>query len=97
MQDLNCLPPSIEPRATGHIIEQIEMVQKILDNGFSYEVNGSVYLDVKKYNESFPYGILSGRNLEDTLEGTRMLDGQSEKKSLRVDFSIWKKQVQNIL
>ena len=90
MQDLNCLPPSIEPRATGHIIEQIEMVQKILDKGFAYEVNGSVYLDVNKYNESFPYGILSGRNLEDTLEGTRMLDGQAEKKSA-VDFAIWKK------
>ena len=90
MEDLNCLPPSIEPRATGHIIEQIDMVQKILKNGFAYEVNGSVYLDVNKYNESFPYGILSGRNLEDTLEGTRALDGQSEKKS-SVDFAIWKK------
>ena len=90
MSLLNCLPPSIEPRATGHIIEQIEMVQQILKNGFAYEVNGSVYLDVNKYNESFPYGILSGRNLEDTLEGTRELDGQSEKKS-SVDFAIWKK------
>ena len=90
MEDLNCLPPSIEPRATGHIIEQIEMVQQILKNEFAYEVNGSVYLDVNKYNESFPYGILSGRNLEDTLEGTRELDGQSEKKS-SVDFAIWKK------
>ena len=90
MEDLNCLPPSIEPRATGHIIEQIEMVQQILKNGFAYEVNGSVYLDVNKYNETFPYGILSGRNLEDTLEGTRELDGQSEKKS-SVDFAIWKK------
>ena len=90
MEDLNCLPPSIEPRATGHIIEQIEMVQQILKNGFAYEVNGSVYLDVNKYNESFPYGILSGRNLEDTLEGTRSLDGQSEKKC-SVDFAIWKK------
>ena len=90
MEDLNCLPPSIEPRATGHIIEQIKMVQKILENGFAYEVNGSVYLDVNKYNESFPYGVLSGRNLEDTLEGTRKLDSQSEKKSA-VDFAIWKK------
>ena len=90
MDALNCLPPSIEPRATGHIIEQIEMVQKILKNGFAYEVNSSVYLDVNKYNESYPYGILSGRNLEDTLEGTRALDGQSEKKS-SVDFAIWKK------
>ena len=90
MDALNCLPPSIEPRATGHIIEQIEMVQKILKKGFAYEVNGSVYLDVNKYNESYPYGALSGRNIEDTLEGTRALDGQSEKKS-SVDFAIWKK------
>ena len=90
MADLNCLPPSIEPRATGHIIEQIEMVQQILKNGFAYEVNGSVYLDVNKYNEKYPYGTLSGRNIEDTLEGTRSLDGQTEKKS-PVDFAIWKK------
>ena len=90
MEDLNCLPPSIEPRATGHIIEQIEMVKQILENGFAYEKNGSVYLDVNKYNASYPYGILSGRNLEDTLEGTRELDGQMEKKSA-VDFAIWKK------
>ena len=71
MQQLNCLPPSIEPRATGHIIEQIEMVKKILDKGLAYHVNGSVYLDVKKYNEHYPYGKLSGRNVEDTLEKTR--------------------------
>jgi cysteinyl-tRNA synthetase len=90
MADLNCLPPSIEPRATGHIIEQIEMVQQILKNEFAYEVNGSVYLDVNKYNEKYPYGTLSGRNIEDTLEGTRSLDGQTEKKSA-VDFAIWKK------
>jgi len=90
MNDLNCLPPSIEPRATGHIIEQIEMVEQILKNGFAYKVNGSVYLDVNKYNEKYPYGTLSGRNIEDTLEGTRTLDGQSEKKS-PVDFAIWKK------
>lgn len=90
MNLLNCLPPSIEPRATGHIIEQIEMVQKIISNGFAYEKNGSVYLDVNKYNKKFPYGTLSGRNLEDTLSGTRELDSQSEKKS-PVDFAIWKK------
>tara|TARA_X000000368_G_scaffold227579_1_gene179668 strand:- start:2225 stop:3694 length:1470 start_codon:yes stop_codon:yes gene_type:complete len=90
MQALNCLAPSIEPRATGHIIEQIEMVKQILKNGFAYEINGSVYLDVNKYNETYPYGILSGRNIKDTLEGTRELDGQSEKKS-PVDFAIWKK------
>jgi cysteinyl-tRNA synthetase len=85
---LNCLPPSIEPTVTGHIIEQIEMVKQILKNGFAYEINGSVYLDVNKYNEKYPYGTLSGRNIEDTLEGTRTLDGQSEKKS-PVDFAIW--------
>ena len=90
MEVLNCFPPSIEPRATGHIIEQIEMVKGILENGFAYEVNGSVYLDVNKYNEKYPYGTLSGRNLEDALEGTRVLDRQSEKKS-PVDFAIWKK------
>lgn len=90
VEALNCLPPSIEPRATGHIIEQIEMVQQILDNGLAYEVNGSVYLDVNKYNEKYPYGKLSGRNIEDTLENTRTLDGQNEKKS-PVDFAIWKK------
>jgi len=88
MDALNCLPPSIEPTVTGHIIEQIEMVKQILKNGFAYEVNGTVYLDVNKYNEKYPYGILSGRNLDDTLEGTRTLDGQSEKKS-PVDFAIW--------
>jgi cysteinyl-tRNA synthetase len=90
MNLLNCEPPSIEPRATGHIIEQIEMVKKILSNGFAYEKNGSVYLDVNKYNESYPYGILSGRNIEDALEGTRSLDRQSEKNS-PIDFAIWKK------
>tara|TARA_B100001250_G_scaffold7461_1_gene6289 strand:- start:3721 stop:5190 length:1470 start_codon:yes stop_codon:yes gene_type:complete len=90
MKALNCHAPSIEPRATGHIIEQIEMVKKILKNGLAYEINGSVYLDIKKYNNTYPYGVLSGRNLDDTLEGTRKLDGQSEKRS-PVDFAIWKK------
>ena len=90
MAALNCLPPSIEPRATGHIIEQIKMVEQILKNGFAYTINGSVYLDVNKYNKKYPYGTLSGRNIENTLEGTRALDGQSEKKS-PVDFAIWKK------
>ena len=89
MDDLNCLAPSIEPRATGHIIEQIEMIKKIISNGFAYEVNGSVYLDVNKYDKSYKYGSLSGRKLEDALEGTRDLDGQSEKRS-PVDFAIWK-------
>ena len=87
---LNCLPPSIEPRATGHIIEQIEMVKEILKNGYAYEANGSIYLNVKKYNEKYPYGKLSGRKIEDTLENTRILDKQEDKKS-PVDFAIWKK------
>jgi cysteinyl-tRNA synthetase len=91
---LNCLPPSIEPRATGHIIEQIEMIKKIIAAEFAYEINGSVYLDVMKYNSNYSYGILSGRNLEDTLEGTRKLDRQSEKKN-PADFAIWKKAERN--
>ena len=90
LEKLNCIPPSIEPRATGHIIEQIEMIKKIIKNGFAYEINNSIYLDVKKYNEKYPYGILSGRNIEDTLEGTRKLDAQSDKRNA-VDFAIWKK------
>ena len=90
MNLLNCKSPSIEPRATGHIIEQIEMIKKILENGYAYEKNGSVYLDVKKYNQDYPYGILSGRNLDDTIQGTRQLEKQTEKNS-PVDFAIWKR------
>ncbi|HEY6141864.1 MAG TPA: cysteine--tRNA ligase [Flavobacterium sp.] len=86
----NFLPPSIEPTATGHIIEQIEIVKKIIDNGLAYEVNGSVYFDVVKYNETKNYGILSGRNIEDMLANTRDLDGQSDKKNAQ-DFALWKK------
>jgi cysteinyl-tRNA synthetase len=86
---LNTLSPSIEPRATGHIPEQIEAIEKILENGFAYVINGSVYFDVKKYNDSYPYGKLSGRNLEETLEGYRELDGQEEKRS-KEDFALWK-------
>ncbi|WP_338790559.1 cysteine--tRNA ligase [Bernardetia sp. MNP-M8] len=91
MLELGNIPPSIEPTATGHLLEQIEMVQKILKNGFAYESNGSVYFDVVKYNESHNYGKLSGRNIEEQLEGqgTRKLDGQEEKKN-SVDFAIWK-------
>lgn len=90
MRLLNVAPPSIEPRASGHIIEQIEAVKKILDAGFAYESNGSIYFDVAKYNETFHYGILSGRTLDDTLEGTRSLDGQSDKRA-PYDFALWKK------
>ena len=90
LQTLNFLPPSIEPTATGHIIEQIELIQTILDNGFAYEINGSVYFDVHKYNESNEYGILSKRKLEDLIHNTRTLDGQSDKKNPQ-DFALWKK------
>ncbi len=86
----NFLPPSIEPTATGHIIEQIEIVKKIIDNGLAYEVNGSVYFDVVKYNKTNNYGILSGRNIDDMLANTRDLDGQGDKKNAQ-DFALWKK------
>jgi len=90
MQQLGVIPPSIEPRASGHIIEQQELVRKILDAGFGYEANGSVYFDVEKYADSYPYGKLSGRKTEDLLSSTRELEGQSEKKS-PLDFALWKK------
>lgn len=86
----NFLPPSIEPTATGHIIEQIEIIKTILDKGLAYEVNGSVYFDVLKYNETNDYGKLSGRNIEDLIHNTRSLDGQSDKKNPQ-DFALWKK------
>ena len=86
----NFLPPSIEPTATGHIIEQIELIKTIIDNGFAYEVNGSVYFDVLKYNETNNYGILSKRKVEDLIHNTRELDGQSDKKNPQ-DFALWKK------
>ncbi|MDD5149734.1 MAG: cysteine--tRNA ligase [Flavobacterium sp.] len=86
----NFLPPSIEPTATGHIIEQIEIVKKIIDKGLAYEVNGSVYFDVVKYNKTNNYGILSGRNIDEMLSNTRDLDGQGDKKNAQ-DFALWKK------
>ncbi len=86
----NFLPPSIEPTATGHIIEQIEIIKTILDKGLAYEVNGSVYFDVLKYNETKQYGILSKRNVEDLMHNSRELDGQSDKKKPQ-DFALWKK------
>jgi cysteinyl-tRNA synthetase len=88
MQLLNTLPPSIEPTATGHISEQIEMTQAIIANGYAYEVDGTVYFDVEKYNTEKPYGILTNRKLEDLLEGTRDLGGQDEKRG-RLDFALW--------
>ncbi len=90
MDRLNCLPPSIEPHATGHIIEQEELVRQILDNGFAYESDGSVYFDVEAYNKKHHYGILSGRNLEDVINASRALDGVGEKRN-QVDFALWKK------
>jgi len=90
MEQLNVLPPSIEPRASGHILEQQIMIESILNNGFGYEANGSVYFDVDKYNQQFKYGKLSGRNLDDIKTNTRQLDGQSEKKN-SFDFALWKK------
>ena len=79
LKKLNCLPPSIEPRASGYIIEQIEMIQKIISNGFGYVVNGSVYMDVIKYNQQYNYGVLSGRKIENNISNTRQLNSQSEK------------------
>ncbi|MFN4813616.1 MAG: cysteine--tRNA ligase [Bacteroidota bacterium] len=88
MRAFNTLPPSIEPTATGHICEQIEMTKKIIENGYAYEVNGSVYFDVEKYTREHNYGELTNRKLEDLLENTRELGGQDEKKG-RLDFALW--------
>lgn len=90
LKQFNNMEPSIEPTATGHIIEQIEVIQKIIDNGFAYEVNGSVYFDIEKYDQSHNYGVLSGRNIEDMIANTRDLDGQTDKKN-PLDFALWKK------
>jgi len=90
LNTFNFLPPSIEPTATGHIIEQIELINTIIENGFGYEVNGSVYFDVHKFNETHEYGKLSKRKLEDLIHNTRALDGQSDKKNPQ-DFALWKK------
>jgi cysteinyl-tRNA synthetase len=90
VRKFNLLPPSIEPTATGHILDQIKLIQKIIDEGIGYEVNGSVYFDVFEYNKSNNYGILSKRNLEDLIHNTRSLDGQSDKKNPQ-DFALWKK------
>jgi len=84
----NTLPPSIEPTATGHIIEQIEMITQIIDNGYAYETNGTVYFDVEKYSQSYNYTVLTNRNLDDMMANTRELDGQDEKRG-RLDFALW--------
>jgi len=90
MAKFNALPPSIEPTATGHIIEQIEIIEQIIKQGYAYQVNGSVYFDVTTFNKDHHYGKLSGRNLEDMISNTRALAGQSEKKNPQ-DFALWKK------
>ena len=90
LNKFNFLPPSIEPTATGHIVEQIEIIKSILDKGFAYEANGSIYFDVLKYNDSHHYGVLSGRNIEDLIHNTRVLEGQPDKKNPQ-DFALWKK------
>lgn len=90
MDALNILPPSIEPTATGHIIEQIEFIQKLIDKGYAYESNGSVYFDIAKYNQKYNYGKLSGRILDDLLSNTRDTEGQDEKRN-PFDFALWKK------
>ena len=90
LDKFNNLPPSIEPTATGHIVEQIEQIKQILDSGYAYEVNGSIYFDVLKYNKKHHYGILSGRVIEDAIHNTRVLDGQSDKRNPQ-DFALWKK------
>ena len=90
MQALNVLPPSIEPHATGHIIEQEELVKQIMANGYAYESNGSVYFDIEAYNRDHRYGVLSGRNLDDILDASRELDGVGEKRN-QADFALWKK------
>ncbi|MCK0145155.1 cysteine--tRNA ligase [Arenibacter sp. F26102] len=97
LQKFNFLPPSIEPTATGHIIEQIEIIKNILEKGYAYEINGSVYFDVEKFNKTNEYGKLSGRKLEDMIANTRELAAQDEKKSPQ-DFALWKKaEVQHIM
>lgn len=90
LKQFNNLPPSIEPTATGHIIEQIKIIQDIIDNGYAYEVNGSVYFDIESFQKTHDYGILSGRNVEDMLSNTRTLDGQTDKRN-PMDFALWKK------
>ena len=90
MAKFNVLPPSIEPTATGHIVEQIEFIKKIIDQGYAYQINGSVYFDVLKFNEDIPYGKLSGRKIEELIHNSRQLDGQSDKRNPQ-DFALWKK------
>ncbi|HPI54297.1 MAG TPA: cysteine--tRNA ligase [Chitinophagaceae bacterium] len=89
MELFNAIPPTIEPTATGHLIEQIELIEVLIQKGFAYEVNGSVYFDVKKYNDNHEYGVLSGRKIDELMAGYRDLDGQDEKRN-SIDFALWK-------
>jgi cysteinyl-tRNA synthetase len=89
MNQFNCVPPTIEPTATGHIVEQIDMIQELIQAGYAYEINGSVYFDVRKYAEGYDYGKLSGRVIDEMLETTRELEGQDEKRN-KTDFALWK-------
>ncbi len=90
MHLFNTLPPSIEPTASGHILEQIEIIKELIKNNYAYEINGSVYFDVKRFNKDLTYGKLSGRNIEELVHNSRLLDGQSDKKNPQ-DFALWKK------
>ena len=90
MRTFNALPPDIEPSAIGHLMEQIELIEKLLDKGLAYEANGSVYFDIEKYNQSHDYGKLSGRKIDELLSTTRDLDGQDDKRN-PLDFALWKK------
>ncbi len=96
MDQLNTLPPSIEPRATGHIIEQIELIKVLINSGYAYESNGSVYFDILKYNQKYHYGKLSGRVLEELISNTRDIEGQDEKRNPSI-FLSGKKRILNIL
>ena len=90
MHLFNTLPPSIEPTASGHILEQIELIKELINNNYAYVINGSVYFDVKRFNKDLPYGKLSGRNIDELIHNSRLLDGQSDKKNPQ-DFALWKK------
>jgi cysteinyl-tRNA synthetase len=96
LKKFNTIPPNIEPTASGHIIEQIEMIEKIINNGFAYEKNGSVYFDLKEFNKKYKYGRLSKRNLEDLINESRQLRGSDEKKKIRKILLFGKKQGENI-
>ena len=94
MEQLNTIPPSIEPHASGHIIEQQELIKRILQNGFAYESEGNIYFDVERYNQKYHYGKLSGRKIDELFANTRQLDGQQEKRN-PLDFALWKRLPRN--